>query len=271
MIYIFKGDSTIFADVDSFLTFQLNTEMDLTGWKAMFKLQSYTKEFEDITEKSFCVNLTSMDTSKFYFGDCYGTLALVDNNGNLKTISNTIPFNVTGKVIENESQTIELQIPKCGDIGVNVQIGLQYVTEKQLEASLAFKQDKGDYATNDSLAKGLAQKQPIGDYATQTQVMQAIAAIPQFKLSIVNDLPEIGTKMTLYLVPKDGTDNDVYNEYIWLDDLSKFEFLGTTAVDLTDYLTAEKLGLSKVSQPMTQAEYEAITPDSNTLYLIKED
>lgn len=73
-------------------------------------------------------------------------------------------------------------------------------------------------------------------YADNTDIMQAIAAIPQFKLSIVDVLPETGEKMMLYLVPKEGSGNDVYNEYIWIDDTLSFEFIGTTAVDLTDYV-----------------------------------
>ena len=273
MIYIHKGDSTVFADVKSFLTFNLATELDLTGWTAVFTLQTYKKEFEDITAKTFCVNLTSMDTSKFYFGECYGTLMLIDNNGNVKTICNTIQFNVTGKVIENASQTIELKIPKCGDIGINVQVGAEYVTKEKLEASLELKQDKGDYATNDALAKGLATKQPTGDYATKTYVAQLIATIPQFKLSIKQELPTVGERMVLYLVPKTNSQtNDIYDEYIWIEEENRFEWLTSTAVDLTDYLTADKLGVAKVSQPMTSAEYEILeTKDENTLYLIKED
>ena len=95
--------------------------------------------------------------------------------------------------------------------------------------------------------------QSVGDYATQTDVMQAIASIPQFKLSIVDTLPSIGEKMTLYLVPKEGTNNDVYDEYIWVEQTSSFEFLGTTAVDLTDYVkntdyaSANTAGVVKVS------------------------
>ena len=42
--------------------------------------------------------------------------------------------------------------------------------------------------------------------------------------------------MTLYLVPKEGTNLDVYDEYIWIEQTSSFEHLGTTAVDLTDYV-----------------------------------
>lgn len=73
-------------------------------------------------------------------------------------------------------------------------------------------------------------------YADSTDIMTAIAAIPQFSLSIVEALPETGAKMTLYLVPKEGSNNDVYDEYIWIEQTSSFEHLGTTAVDLTDYV-----------------------------------
>ena len=78
-------------------------------------------------------------------------------------------------------------------------------------------------------------KQWLG-YADNTDIMQAIASIPQFSLSIVEALPTTGAKMTLYLVPKEGTNNDVYDEYIWIEQTSSFEHLGTTAVDLTDYI-----------------------------------
>ena len=90
--------------------------------------------------------------------------------------------------------------------------------------------------------------------ATPTDIMQAIASIPQFKLSIVDELPSTGEKMTLYLVPKEGTNNDVYNEYIWIEQTESYEHLGTTAVDLTDYVkntdyaTTSKVGLLKASQ-----------------------
>ena len=79
--------------------------------------------------------------------------------------------------------------------------------------------------------------------------MTAIASIPQFKFSIVSNLPETGEKMTLYLVPKTGADNDVHNEYVWIEEESKYEYIGTTAVDLTDYVkktdyaTSAKAGL----------------------------
>lgn len=102
---------------------------------------------------------------------------------------------------------------------------------------VATKQDKGNYALVSDIPTFVSELQNDSNFATQTQVMQAIASIPQFKLSIVSELPLAGEKMTLYLVAKEGSENDVYNEYIWIEQTSSFEFLGTTAVDLTDYVT----------------------------------
>lgn len=117
----------------------------------------------------------------------------------------------------------------------------------------------------------LNKKQPVGDYATKLEVMQLIASIPQFKTKVVTELPDVGEKMILYLVPKQESQNDIYNEYIWVEETRKFEFLGTMALDLSEYLTPDKLGISKVSDPMTQDDYnklEIIEP--NVLYLIEE-
>ena len=119
-------------------------------------------------------------------------------------------------------------------------------------------------------------KQWLG-YADSTDIMTAIASIPQFSLSIVDELPLAGEKMTLYLVPKEGTNNDVYDEYIWIEQTSSFEHLGTTAVDLadyvkkTDYITGSTAGVVRAGayygttafngflccQTRTQEQYDA--------------
>ena len=101
-----------------------------------------------------------------------------------------------------------------------------------------------------------AEKASIKDYlgyAEPTDIISAIASIPQFKLTIVSELPTKGEKMTLYFVPKTGTDTDVHDEYIWIEENSKYEYVGTTAVDLTDYVkntdyaSADKVGVVRVS------------------------
>ena len=76
---------------------------------------------------------------------------------------------------------------------------------------------------------------------TKLEVQQLIASIPQFSVEVVQSLPVTGERMVLYLVPKVGQSPDVYEEYIWVEDDSQFELIGSTAIDLSDYITNEDL------------------------------
>ena len=316
-ILIYKGDDTIFADLKKFLTFNIETNLDLTGWKAKFTLGWITKEISDISSKSFEIILSSEETKNLRLGPQSGSIVLTDSRGHIKTITNSIPFEVTTQVIENEYQEIDLTIPESSGVDIKLKVGAETVTsvngmtgdvylyipsieglatEQQLQQGLNTKQNKGDYATNsrvneveglipdisnlatkEELQDGLDTKQPTGDYAlkseiptkvssftndanyqTESDVASMIASIPQFKLSIVDSLPETGEKMTLYLVPKEGTNNDVYDEYIWIENTSSFELVGSTAVDLSDYYTkteTNELIPTKTSQLTNDSNY----------------
>ena len=315
-ILIHKSDSTIFANVNKFLTFNLETDLDLTGWQAKFILGWVEKTIDDISTHSFEIILGAEDTKQLRLGKQYGTIILTDSNGNIKTVTNTIPFEVTTAVVENEYQEIGLTIPESSGVDIKLKVGASTVTsvngmtgdvviEIPDVSGLATKEEipdlteyvkNTDYSTGDKAGvckwrstygiavnkDGFIYVVPPSDqqiidktnyllpiipsnldlavktgvttntielsadekanakawlgYADNTDIMQAIASIPQFNLSIVEALPETGEKMTLYLVPKEGTNNDVYDEYIWIEQTSSFEHLGTTAVDLTDYV-----------------------------------
>ena len=305
-ILIHKGDCTIFADVKRFLTFNIETDLELTGWKAKFILGWITKEIEDISSKSFEIVLSSEDTKQLRLGSQCGSIILTDAEGHIKTVANNIPFEVTTAVVENEYQEIDLTIPQSSGVDILLTVGAKSVTSVNgmsgdVYLDIPEMPDLTDYVKNTdyasdstagvvktwsnngvSISNGtlyiakakdnevtaktnatkpivpanldLAVKTGVTTntielsadekanakawlgYADNTDIMQAIASIPQFKLSIVDELPSTGEKMTLYLVPKEGTDNDVYNEYIWIEQTSSFEHLGTTAVDLTDYV-----------------------------------
>lgn len=71
---------------------------------------------------------------------------------------------------------------------------------------------------------------------TREYVNNAILALPQYKIQVVSALPATGAEYILYLVPKAGDSNDIYDEYIWVPDIASFELIGTTAVDLSGYL-----------------------------------
>ena len=57
-----------------------------------------------------------------------------------------------------------------------------------------------------------------------------------FDMQVVDQLPATGKKGVIYLVPKDGAAPDVYDEYVWIDATQTFELIGSTKVDLSDYL-----------------------------------
>lgn len=57
-------------------------------------------------------------------------------------------------------------------------------------------------------------------------------AVRAAKLEVVTELPEIGKKNQIYLVPnKSSVSGDVYDEYIWINDT--WEFLGNKRLELT--------------------------------------
>lgn len=76
----------------------------------------------------------------------------------------------------------------------------------------------------------------LSNYATKSDV----SAIPRFKVSVVTSLPTSGiSTSTIYLVSNSGSGNNAYDEYIYVN--SAWEKIGTTATDLSGYVTTSAL------------------------------
>lgn len=73
-----------------------------------------------------------------------------------------------------------------------------------------------------------------------TAINNAISGITGISFSVVQALPQTGETGVIYLVAKTtaGT-NDAYDEFIWIN--NDFEYLGTTAVDLSGYVQTTDL------------------------------
>ena len=95
-------------------------------------------------------------------------------------------------------------------------------------------------------------------YQTSSQVSTAIqtalAGVTSIDFQVVQELPQTGTKGVIYLVSRNGTGSDVYDEYIYIpgDPTGSFEKIGTTAVDLSGYVQASEM------HALTNAEIDAI-------------
>lgn len=59
-----------------------------------------------------------------------------------------------------------------------------------------------------------------------------------FEVKVVASLPVMGALGIIYLVAAgEGSGNDVYDEYVWVSDGSKYELIGNTRTDLSGYLS----------------------------------
>lgn len=80
-------------------------------------------------------------------------------------------------------------------------------------------------------------------YQTSSEVnsaiSSAIAGVTQFDYKSVASLPTTGVKGTIYLVANGGTDNNIYDEYIYIT--NSWEKFGTTEVDLSGYVKTSDL------------------------------
>ena len=66
---------------------------------------------------------------------------------------------------------------------------------------------------------------------------------PTLKPVVVAELPAVGEENILYLVPKnpdpDTSDADSYDEYIWLPEKQTYEFVGSTALNISNMVTTD--------------------------------
>lgn len=104
------------------------------------------------------------------------------------------------------------------------------------EADPIYSADKPNLALKSEIPTNNNQLTNGAGYQTAADVEAAIAEIIHFSVKVVDRLPDVGEDKILYLVPKQSTvTDDVYNEYVWIPTLNKYEFVGTTAVNLDDY------------------------------------
>ena len=73
-----------------------------------------------------------------------------------------------------------------------------------------------------------------------TAIGNAIGNINSFDMAVIQALPtqDISTH-TIYLVPKTGETNDVYDEYIYIN--NAWEMIGNTQIDLSNYATKSEI------------------------------
>ena len=72
---------------------------------------------------------------------------------------------------------------------------------------------------------------------TQDQILNLIGQIKTVRIEKVDFLPQVGEANVIYLVQKIGSEQDVFNELIYIE--GKYEIIGNTQIDLSNYVTTE--------------------------------
>ena len=90
--------------------------------------------------------------------------------------------------------------------------------------------------------------------ASKSYVDDAVADITGMEFVMVDTLPAEGEKGKIYLVPNNTAGSNIKDEYIWIQDgpNGRFEKIGSTDVDLTDYWNNTNL------TAITTAEIDAL-------------
>lgn len=117
---------------------------------------------------------------------------------------------INGHVLSGDKSAAELELQPAGDY--LTEIPEEYITEKELEDL---------------------------DLADKNYVIDQINNTEHFHREIVDGLPVIGKDNVIYMVKKKSTSgDDIYDEWMWVD--TKYEHIGSTATDLSDYYKKEE-------------------------------
>lgn len=78
------------------------------------------------------------------------------------------------------------------------------------------------------------------NYYTKNDITNILSTMSFISFEVVDELPEVGKSNVIYLVVKKSQDqSDIYDEYVWVENLKTFENLGNTQIDLSNYSTKE--------------------------------
>lgn len=104
-------------------------------------------------------------------------------------------------------------------------------------ANVAF---TGEYQNLKNIPTNIATNEYVQQY-----VKDAVSKIQEFSFVVVDQLPTTGESHYIYLVPHYQDSSNYHDEYIWISDYKRFELIGSTKIDLSEYYTKEEIDTLK--------------------------
>lgn len=104
-ITIVQGDDT--NALNNSIVFTLETDIDLTGYSAIFQVESLQYKWDDISSKELFLVFTKQQTATLEAGMYMGALKIFDPSNLAVTVIRNIPVNVLPMVVDNPVETLE--------------------------------------------------------------------------------------------------------------------------------------------------------------------
>lgn len=155
----------------------------------------------------------------------------------------------------------QLEFKRCTTVGVNHLISQDYCIvntqvpwhDKTGGLPMQVAYGKGVMAIRNAIDEDtwgewqkVSTSNDLSEYATKTEIQQMIEKASSLKKEVVASLPATGKDDVIYLV-KDtkGKENNNYLEYLWIS--GRWEIIGDTKVDLSEYLKKEEASKNETS------------------------
>ena len=137
---------------------------------------------------------------------------------------------------------------------------------------------KDEFASKSDVPTKLSQLENDKNYVDITKVNELILQASGLKKEVHESLPTSGKDNILYLIKDNkGKESNIYLEYLWID--NKFELIGSTDVDLGQYVKKEGLASyakkedvkTKLSELTEDSTHRAVTDDEKAKWNDKVD
>lgn len=147
----------------------------------------------------------------------------------------------------------------------------QVYTKKEVEEEYALKEELPDTSTFISrTVNNLANYYLKDETYTKEEVLALIGNIGTVSIQKVTQLPETASNNIIYLVPREGPETDVHDEYLYVD--NEWELIGSTQVDLNNFYSKEEInskveGLMERDTSVYLWDQKSSTNNSNNIEL----
>lgn len=172
-IKIFRGDDTNWNG-QNLLNFVVSSQTaNLATMTARFIVGEIV--FDNISlanQGAFSVNLTHDQTDRLPWGFNEAILQILDSQGRIKTVSNTIPLYITNQLFEEQTGLIRVKVPDGSPVDITLQVGVAYATQDALDLEIGARQQLQTQLQNKQNSLTTAQLAAVNSGITSETVSQ---------------------------------------------------------------------------------------------------